>query len=272
MREFLKRVLPSPVHDAVKILRRRREYPAAAKFVKHSLPHASMLQRMSIVRKAFLISLRVQCPHVQREVLSYCQTILSLPKDIPGVCVEAGCFKGGSTAKFSLAADLAGRELVVFDSFEGIPSNEEAHDKNIFGGKAGFPEGSYCGGLEEVKANVAKYGKIERCRFIKGWFDDTMPHFHEPIATAYIDVDLVSSTKTCIKYLYPLLAPGGVLYSQDGHLPLVIEVFDDDAFWENEVGCKKPRMLGLGTSKLITVFKEPAPATQAREMQLAGRL
>ena len=201
--------------------------------------------------------MRVECPHVQREVLSFAQTILSLPPDVPGVCVEAGCFKGGSTAKFSLAADLAGRELVVFDSFCGIPPNEEKHVETIFGNKSvGFAEGIYCGAIDEVKSNVTKFGRISRCRFIQGWFDDTMPHFHEPIAAAYIDVDLVSSTKTCLKYLYPLLAPGGVLYSQDAHLPLVIEVFEDDSFWENEVGCKKPRMLGLGTSKLLKVIKD----------------
>lgn len=46
-------------------------------------------------------------------------------------------------------------------------------------------------------------------RFIKGWFEDTMPVFNERIIAAYIDVDLASSTKTCLKYLYPLLVPGG---------------------------------------------------------------
>src|ERR1700741_4049227 len=121
MRAFLKRVLPTPAQDMLRVLRRRRDFPAAAKFARQSLPHASLLDRLSLVRKAFLITFRVECPHVQREVLSYCQTILSLPNDIPGVVVEAGCYKGGSTAKFSLAADLADRQLVVFDSFQGIP-------------------------------------------------------------------------------------------------------------------------------------------------------
>ena len=64
--------------------------------------------------------------------------------------------------------------------------------------------------------------------------------------------------RICCKSV-PLLQPGGVLYSQVGHLPLVIEVFDDDRFWENEVGCKKPRMIGLGKSKLI-VIKEGSPS------------
>jgi O-methyltransferase len=185
------------------------------------------------------------------------RTILSLPPQMPGVVVEAGCFKGGSTAKFSLAAHLAGRELVVFDSFQGIPDNEETNTANVLSDRPGkFVEGSFCGGLEEVKANVAKYGKIECCRFIKGWFDDTMPDFHEPVAAAYVDVDLASSTKTCLQYLFPLLQPGGALYSQDGHLSLVVDVLDDDNFWMNEVGCRKATMIGLRTSKLVKVVKD----------------
>ena len=73
---------------------------------------------------------------------------------------------------------------------------------------------------------------------------------------AYLDVDLASSTKTCLKYLYPLVIPGGIIYSQDGDFPLVIEVFNDDRFWENEVGCKKPDIEGLGKKKLLKIIKE----------------
>jgi hypothetical protein len=51
--------------------------------------------------------------------------------------------------------------------------------------------------------------------------------------------------RTCLKYLYPLLQPGGVLYSQDGHLPLVCDLFDGDKFWEQEVGVRKPAIEGL---------------------------
>jgi len=67
-------------------------------------------------------------------------------------------------------------------------------------------------------------------------------------------VDLASSTRTCLKYLYPLLESNGVLYSQDGHLPLVIDVFDNDNFWLSEVGCKRPQILGLGEKKLIKIM------------------
>ena len=101
-----------------------------------------------------------------------------------GCVVEAGADKGGSTAKFSIAARLANRELVVFDSFEGIPDHDEPHDKNIFGGTASFPVGSYRGTLEEVKANVARYGEIDVCSFVQGWFDETLPSFSKPIAAS----------------------------------------------------------------------------------------
>jgi O-methyltransferase len=258
MRAWFKRLVPNPVKDLVRLWRLWPEYPAAAKFLSRRLLLASFLERLSILRRLFLISMRLPSPHVQDEVFSFAQTILSLPPDVPGVCVEAGCFKGSSTAKFSLAADLAGRDLVVFDSFCGIPRNEELHTC-ISGEDVRFFEGLFCGTYDEVVSNVTKYGKINRCRFIQGWLEDTMPGFHEPIAAAYIDVDLVSSTKTCLKYLYPLLHPDGVLYSQDGHLQLVVDVFNDDNFWENEVGCKKPQMLGLGTSRLIAVFKGARP-------------
>ncbi|MEJ2672957.1 MAG: TylF/MycF/NovP-related O-methyltransferase, partial [Deltaproteobacteria bacterium] len=174
-----------------------------------------------------------------------------------GCIAEAGVFKGGSSAKFSLAAKYAKRELILFDSFQGLPENTELHEQSILGHSitGWFKGGAFCGGMEEVKHNIGKYGEITVCKFIKGWFDDTMPLFKEKIAAAYIDVDLASSTKTCLKYLYPLLIPGGVLYSQDGDFPLVIQVFDDDHFWENEVGCKKPCIEGLGTQKLIRITK-----------------
>jgi O-methyltransferase len=173
-----------------------------------------------------------------------------------GVIVEAGCYKGGSTAKFSLAAAIANRKLFVIDSFQGIPKNTEPHDKDIFGGGAKFPEGRYCGTLDEVKANVQRFGRIESCTFVEGWFEDTLPTFKEKVAAVYIDVDLASSTRTCLKHFYPLLERGGVCFSQDGHLPLVIEVFENDDFLLNEVGCEKPHTSDLGEKKLISIKKE----------------
>ena len=212
--------------------------------------------RISLIRRIYRVSRHVRCEHSEEEILQFCRRILVVPSDVKGCIIEAGCFKGGGTAKFSLAAALVGRELVVFDSFEGIPENAELHDWNIWGGRVGFKAGDYRGTLEEVKENVRRFGAAEVCRFIKGWFDLTMPQFCQPVVAAYLDVDLASSTRTCLKYLWPLLVPGGYLFSQDGHLPLVLEVFDDDQFWEREINTRKPIIHDFGSSKLIWCRKE----------------
>ena len=116
-----------------------------------------MRERISIVRQAYKASYALPSPHTEAHIFSFINAILATPRNVPGCLVEVGCFKGSSTAKFSLAARAAGRELVVFDSFEGIPSHEEAHSTNIFGKPVSFPTGSYCGQLDEVDSNVALF-------------------------------------------------------------------------------------------------------------------
>ena len=85
---------------------------------------------------------------------------------------------------------------------------------------------------------------------------------------AYLDVDLVSSTRTCIKYLYPLLVPGGVLFSQDGHLPLVVQLLNNESSGD-EAGCFRPPIHGLGTRKLVRIVK-PKPFRKASESTPSG--
>jgi O-methyltransferase len=216
---------------------------------------ASLFRRLGLIRRAYRISYSVDCPHMEGEMARVMAAILSVPRDVEAVIVEAGSYKGGSASKLSRAVRYAGRKFMVFDSFEGIPEHHEAHSKNIYGGDAYFPPGSYKGSLDEVRSNIARYGAVEVCHFVKGWFDDTMPGFKEPVGVAYIDVDLESSTRTCIRYLYPLLVPGGVLFSQDGHLPWVINLLRDEKFWRDEVGVEPPRMEGLGKRKLVAIYK-----------------
>lgn len=212
--------------------------------------------RARLVGGIFRVSAHLRCEHGEDQILSFVRAVVSIPSETKGCLVEAGCFKGGSTAKFSLAAAVMGRELLVFDSFEGIPDNAEPHEKNIWGGPVRFSKGDYPGGLEEVKDNVRRFGEVEVCRFIKGFFEDTMPHFSQPVAAAYLDVDLASSTRTCLKYLWPLLVTGGILFSQDGHLPLVLDVFNDDDFWRRELKTFKPVIHGFGKSQLIWCRKD----------------
>jgi O-methyltransferase len=218
----------------------------------------SMMDRCKLILRFYRISLNVHCEHAEAELFLIASATLKLPPAVAGCIVEAGCFKGGSTAKLSTLARIAGRKLVTFDSFEGIPENTEHHGKNIWGGLVAFGKGDYMGELREVQENVRRFGDIECCRFIKGFFEDTLPHFDEPVAAAYIDVDLASSTRSCLKYLWPLLTPGGIIFSQDGHLPLVLKVLADTDFWNKELGCVSPEVVGMGKQQLVWFVKQPS--------------
>ena len=79
--------------------------------------------------------------------------------------------------------------------------------------------------------------------------------FRRKYARLNIDVDLAESTKDCLKYIYPKIVSGGFLMPQDGGFPLVIEIFESEDFWKNEVGSVKPKIQGLGTNKMITIIK-----------------
>lgn len=194
----------------------------------------------------------VESGHTQDEILQVIDAVLTSP---PGLVVEAGCWLGASSAKLSLACAKAGKKLAVFDSFEGLPVNDEIHETNTDGAPIRFDGGDFAGPIDVVKGNVARFGDPSVVSYHKGWFSETMPSLNEPVCVAYVDVDLVLSTKDCLKYLYPLLVPGGVIFSQDGHVPKVIDLLRDDSFWRDEVGVEKPRMTGLGTDKLVRIHK-----------------
>lgn len=261
-KDTLKKVLPNPLLYLYQLIS-HGDSPEVFSFLSNPIPHISFKKRFYLVKQLYIISNSIPCPHTQSEILSFIGSVFSLPPEMEGCIVEAGAYKGGSTAKFSIAAGMAQRKLVVFDSFEGLPEHHEQHRENIFGEQSFFPPGSYYGTLEEVERNIQKFGVTDVCHLVKGWFKDTLPKFSEPIVAIYLDVDLAYSTRICLKYLYPLLVDRSFLYSQDGHLPQVIDVFKDDTFWERELGCPKPHIEGLGTKKLIKIRK---PSISEREV------
>lgn len=212
-------------------------------------------ERTRILQAHYRASAHLPSPHTSDEILTFVREILTIPSDREGCVVEAGCFKGSSTAKFSIAASLTGRRLIVCDSFRGLPAFDEAHGMSIENRQIVFNEGDFAGALAEVRANIDRFGDLAPCSFVEGWFDDSLRSWNQPIAAIYLDVDLASSTRACLKYLYPWLVPGGVLYSQDGHIPLVLEVFEDDTFWRNDVGFARPSVEGIWQRKLIKLRK-----------------
>ncbi len=252
MKNLVKRLVPEGLWARMRSLKWvLLDIPPILQFLTNSTLGISAADRVRFIRRILEVHRKVDCPHTNAEILAFVTRIFELGPNMEAAFVEAGCFKGGSSAKFSIACAMVGRQLILCDSFQGIPSNSEEHGKTIFGSDAEFPEGSYVGTLDEVKRNIKTYGEIGVCEFIEGFFDETLPDFDRPVAAAYIDVDLASSTRSCIRYLYPNIQKGGYILSQDGHLPLVIKTFEDETLWQDELGVPKPEIKGLWKSKII---------------------
>lgn len=75
------------------------------------------------------------------------------------------------------------------------------------------------------------------------------------ISAAYIDSDKSSSVKTFIMDIYPALISGGSLYCADVSKPGVFKLINNDSFWSNELGCRKPYIEGLEEGELVRIVK-----------------
>ncbi|MBK6687124.1 MAG: class I SAM-dependent methyltransferase [Deltaproteobacteria bacterium] len=190
--------------------------------------------------------------HTLAELLTVNQEILA--RTAP-VVVECGAGSGSSTAKLSLAVRAAGGELHVFDSFRGIPPNDEVH-QNLDGRRVVFRAGAFTGRVQAVKRVVEAHGAPEVCHYYKGLFEETLPLFRRPVDVVLLDVDLLSSTRTCLRELFPQLTSDGVLYSQDGHLVAIVELLRDQEFWRG-LGVPPPAIEGLGRAKLLRLQPQP---------------
>lgn len=200
-------------------------------------------------RRKFRLALRmyrntqkVQTGTSNRAHMAMAAKIFEIPPSIEGVIVEAGCWKGGTTANLSLVADIVGRDLVVYDSFEGLPAPS---DGDRWANPLG--EGAFKGELDEVRHNVATYGVVDRCQFRKGWFSDTLGDHTEPIVAAFVDVDHQASMHQCVLGLWPHLIDDGYWFVDEYVRLDYCALFFSERFWRTYFDRPPPGLMGAGT-------------------------
>jgi O-methyltransferase len=200
-----------------------------------TLPALSLTQRFTLLRRLLSIDWNLQHAHWPGEITRVIAAIGRRRAGPLETVVEAGCWQGGSTAKLSVACQMLGYKLLVFDSFQGV----EYQPGNPFSGQ-------YAAALDLVKANVAAYGEIAVCRFMPGWFADTLAAnpVQEPISVVFADCDLATGTCEVLKGIIPSLRPNGVFCSQDYHIKEVRDLLDSEHTWA-ELGVPKPIMIDL---------------------------
>lgn len=230
-----------------------RDRRSAVDFVGSRELPLSFLERLQLIRGFVRATNALRGYHTLSEMLAVSEAILARRAAAP-VVLEAGCGYGGSTAKLSLAVRLAAGRLIVCDSFRGIPENDEEHEL-MDGRRTRFFAGAFRETLPSVQRAVRKWGALEVCRFEKGWFEETLPRLEDDLDVVVLDVDLAASTSCCVRELWPRLRSGGVLFSLDGQLRATHELFADESFWRDEVGCAPPIVEGLGREKLLRLPK-----------------
>ncbi len=173
--------------------------------------------------------------------------ILSIPPEVKGDVVECGAWKGASAASLSLVCRITGRRLKVCDSFQGLPDDGGQLHQGLHTQVYGYYErGMFAGTRAEVEANIRAHGALEACDFVEGFFDTSLKALTDPVAFAFLDVDLESSTRDCLRALWPLLVDDGALYCDDAGDLDVVRVYFDDPWWRETLGVPAPGLVGSG--------------------------
>lgn len=247
VKELARRTLPKAV---VGVLRGRIEG-------LRMVLHPDYRSRLALAASFQRVTEGIECTQSEPESMLVARHLLELPTGVEGHVAECGCFKGGATAKYSHVCFALGRRLVVFDSFEGLPEEKTARPYFNFIDKVevNWTRGDYRAGLESVTRNVGSFGKGEVVDWVPGFFENSLPGWSGRLAAIILDVDLVESTKTALRYLYPRLSHGGLVFSQDAHLQPIVDLFEDADFWHSISGREPPEFVGLHRKKMVYARK-----------------
>lgn len=146
---------------------------------------------------------------------------------IPGDIVECGVWRGGSMqacAKTLLSLDETGRDLYLFDTYEGMtpPTAEDLRRDGRPARELLDAQGKdrpiwAVASLEDVQAGFENvpYPK-DRIHYVRGKVEDTVPEqAPERISILRLDTDWYASTRHELRHLYSRLVSGGVLLIDD---------------------------------------------------------
>lgn len=140
-----------------------------------------------------------------------------------GAIVEVGVYKGGTA--WWLA--LTGRPLYLYDTFTGHPHADPKVDKHGIGE---FQDT----GIERITET------IPTAKVIEGIFPQSAVEM-PPIAFAHIDCDQYQSIVESVKYLWPRMVKGGIMWFDDspclkGARKALEDLFPKDSILLNSAG------------------------------------
>lgn len=132
-------------------------------------------------------------------------------ENVPGDCAEVGVYKG--TFSRLINRKFSSRKLYLFDTFEGFDDMEisqSIEQGDAWQGTANsFKDTS-------VDLVLSRMPYPKNCIVRKGLFPQTAQGLEEcKYAFVSVDVDLENSIYECLKYFYPRMSSGGIMFVHD---------------------------------------------------------
>jgi hypothetical protein len=128
--------------------------------------------------------------------------------NVAGDFAELGVYKGNTAAVLSHFARKQGRKVFLFDTFSGFNA------KDLVGIDSDQGEHDFTTSLNLVKSVVGDMSNVE---IVQGWFPESIQSDHLKISYAAVslDCDLYEPMKAGLKYFWPRLATGGIIFIHD---------------------------------------------------------
>lgn len=143
-------------------------------------------------------------------------------RGVTGDFVECGVYNGGSAAAVACALRDTGRDILLYDSFAGLPETRDIDgpDAKAFVGQCVGDEANVHSAMRLARFPTGRYA------IRKGWFEDTFADEPLPAAVAmlHIDADWYDSVLLTLETFYDRVPDDGVV------------VLDDFGHWE---GCRE---------------------------------
>lgn len=209
--------------------------------------------RVTLIRRNLRIDWNVLHAHTPKQIARVFEGIAERAALAGEAVVEAGCWQGGSSAKFSLLCAHLGYELHIFDSFEGVGdlTDKDRAREWDFVGQYSSPEST-------LRENLKRYGDPAVCRIHKGWFSKTLAagQCPERVRVVYVDCDIAKGTHDALRGVAPHLTSDAVLFTQDFHIGPVHRLILNQDTWA-DLGLGPPQVTRLARGLASIRFNEP---------------
>lgn len=172
--------------------------------------------RQYLVDKFEIVHANVDCAHDETEAY-YLANFILRNQNAAGSIIEFGSYKGGMTCKLSHVAKLLNKQIISYDTFDGLPESvnytiqPDLIDSNI---TYNFEKGMFAGSMQEINENLTNYGEILVCSYVPG--DIRQSIFFNPISASLVLVDLdnIETTKFVIKEIWDKTTTGLVFFHE----------------------------------------------------------